>query len=157
MDVRPARNINRMFILRARLVAGRRNIAAIGTDAPARGLFFLLLFLWTSKEKVDSKRQIQLNAWNGTRPPIDAPTAATATAVIDKFTPRPIVPKRSPYYYCPRQRQAFGGRKLSGVTRRVSRSCKRCTSIGSFGGLAPVAEVCRPRQVSANGSSYCFV
>ena len=43
----PARNRNRMFLLRG--------------DAPARGLFFLLLFLWTSKEKVDSKHKIILN------------------------------------------------------------------------------------------------
>ena len=59
----PARNINRMFILQARAATGRRNVAAIGTDAPARCPFSLLLSLWASKEKVDSKRQIEVQTF----------------------------------------------------------------------------------------------
>ncbi|MBR2732924.1 MAG: hypothetical protein IKD80_01570 [Selenomonadaceae bacterium] len=50
MDVRPARNINRMFILRARLVAGRLNVGTLDGIRPARSGEFLCYFLCSVKE-----------------------------------------------------------------------------------------------------------
>ena len=43
--------------LAALYLAGNRNVGIMNTNAPARCPFFLLLFLWTRKEKVDKRRK----------------------------------------------------------------------------------------------------
>ena len=55
MTALPAHDAGRV-VSGQRTVTGNLNVGTVTTDAPARGLFFLLLFLWTSKEKVDPKK-----------------------------------------------------------------------------------------------------
>ena len=63
-------------------VAGSLNVGAVTADAPARCLFFLLLFLWTSKEKVGSIRLKLSSRLRAVNAPATAPNPNSYPVVL---------------------------------------------------------------------------